>query len=45
MAYMTHHHQECPDQGMGHIILMPASIPKHDTSMRCREPLGGRLQD
>ncbi len=44
MEYMTHYHQERPHQGMGHIVLMPASNPKHDTSRRYREPLGGLLQ-
>jgi hypothetical protein len=44
MEYTTHYHQERPHQGMGNIVLMPASSPKHDESMRCRERLGGLLQ-
>jgi len=44
IEYMTRSHQERPHQGMGNIVLMPANSPKHDASMRYREPLGGLLQ-
>jgi transposase InsO family protein len=44
--YVTHYHQEHPHQGMGNVILMPATRPltAQQNSMRCHKRLGGLLQ-
>jgi putative transposase len=44
--YVTHYHQERPHQSKGNVILMPSTPPtqKRDSSIQCRERLGGLLK-
>lgn len=44
-AWCTHGLMECPHQGVGHVILMPAARRlKCDGPLRCRQRLGGLLK-
>jgi len=44
--YLTHYHQERPQQSKGNVILSPHMPPPHrrNRSIRCRERLGGLLK-
>jgi putative transposase len=44
--YVTHFHQECPHQGKGNVVLLPAADlrQRHTGPIRCHQRLGGLLK-